>query len=87
MISDLTDYSYEALAEGYFGIVSSSSDIQDRLNELEGYVKAESLKEREAKRRDRLIADFERVPEALAPTVVGRFREIMIMFHSKKVSA
>lgn len=87
MISDLTDYSYEALAEGYFGIVSSSSDIQDRLNELEGYVKAESLKEREAKRRDRLIADFERVPEALAPTVVGRFKEIMIMFHSKKVSA
>lgn len=87
MISDLTSYSYEALAEGYFGITSESSDIQDRLNELEGYVKADHLKERDAKRRDRLIADFERVPEALAPTVVGRFKEIMVLYHSKNYTA
>lgn len=87
MISDLTSYSYEALAEGYFGITSESSDIQDRLNELERYVKAKHLKERDAKRRDRLIADFERVPEALAPTVVGRFKEIMVLYHSKNFTA
>lgn len=87
MISDLTSYSYEALAEGYFGIVSESSDIQDRLNELERYVKTDHLKDRDAKRRDRLIADFERVPEALAPTVVGRFKEIMVLFHSKNYTS
>ena len=30
-IDDLTDYSYEALAEGYFGVRTESSDIQIRL--------------------------------------------------------
>lgn len=86
-IQDLTAYSYEALAEGYFGIVSSSSDIQDRLKELEKYIKSSELKPRDKKRRNRLIADFERVPEALAPSVVGRFKELMIMFNSSKVKA
>lgn len=87
VISDLTAYSYEALAEGYFGIVSSSSDIQDRLKELEKYIKLDKLRSRDEKRRDRLIADFERIPEALAPSVVGRFKELMIMFNSSKVRA
>lgn len=87
IISDLTAYSYEALAEGYFGIVSSSSDIQDRLKELEKYIKSDNLRPRDEKRRDRLIADFERIPEALAPSVVGRFKELMIMFNSSKVKA
>lgn len=82
-ISDLTDYSYEALAEGYFGTVSSSSDIQDRLLELERYVDADQLSDRDAKRMNNLIADFESIPEMLAPTVVGRFNEIMIKYHSK----
>lgn len=87
IISDLTAYSYEALAEGYFGIVSSSSDIQDRLKELEKYIKSGNLRPRDEKRRDRLIADFERIPEALAPSVVGRFKELMIMLNSSKVNA
>jgi len=87
IISDLTAYSYESLAEGYFGIVSSSSDIQDRLKDLEKLVKSNSLKPRDEKRRDRLIADFERIPEALAPSVVGRFKEIMIMYNSSMVKA
>lgn len=86
-IQDLTAYSYEALAEGYFGIVSSSSDIQDRLKELEEYIKSGDLRPRDEKRRDRLIADFERIPEALAPSVVGRFKELMIIFNSSKVKA
>lgn len=83
-ISNLTDYSYEALAEGYFGIVSSSSDIQDRLRELDRYIDSKKLSSRDMKRRDRLIADFERVPEMLAPSAVGRFRELMIKYHSKE---
>ena len=82
-ISNLTDYSYEALAEGYFGTVSSSSDIQDRLLELERYIDAEQLSDRDTKRMNSLIADFEGIPEMLAPTVVGRFNEIMIKYHSK----
>ena len=82
-ISNLTDYSYEALAEGYFGTVSSSSDIQDRLRELERYVDADQLSDRDARRMKSLIADFESIPEMLAPTVVGRFNEIMIRYHSK----
>lgn len=87
VISDLTAYSYEAIAEGYFGIISSSSDIQDRLKELEKYIKSDKLRPRDEKRRDRLIADFERIPEALAPSVVGRFKELLIMFHSSKTKA
>jgi hypothetical protein len=84
-ISDLTDYSYEALAEGFFGTVSSSSDIQDRLLELERYVDADHISDRDKKRMNSLIADFESIPEMLAPTVVGRFNEIMIKYHSKTV--
>ena len=82
-ISNLTDYSYEALAEGYFGTVSSSSDIQDRLFELERYVDADQLSDRDTKRMNSLIADFESIPEMLAPTVVGRFNEIMLKYHTK----
>ena len=37
-IEDLTDYSYEALAEGYFGVRTDSSEIQMRLQRLEEFV-------------------------------------------------
>ncbi len=72
-IDDLTDYSYEALAEGYFGVRTESSDIQIRLERFRDLVFQEDLDEKDKVERDNLIADFEKIPEAVAPTIIAEF--------------
>ena len=42
-IEDLTDYSYEALAEGYFGVRTDSSEIQMRLQRMEELIRSDQL--------------------------------------------
>ena len=42
-IEDLTDYSYEALAEGYFGVRTDSSEIQMRLQRMEELIRSDRL--------------------------------------------
>lgn len=75
-IDDLTDYSYEALAEGYFGVRTESSDIQIRLERFRELAFKEVLAEKDKVERDNLIADFEKIPEAVAPNVIAEFLTI-----------
>lgn len=75
-IDDLTDYSYEALAEGYFGVRTESSDIQIRLERFRELAFKEVLAEKDKVERDNLIADFEKIPEAVAPNVIAEFLAI-----------
>ena len=78
VISDLTDYSYESLAEGYFGVKTSSVEIEVRLARLEELLKKGdqiSLADKDELRV--LQSDFENLSELVAPSLKGRYYEII----------
>lgn len=84
IIDELTEYSYESLAEGYFGVKTESSYMEMRLNELEALLKEdyEKFKKNGVKIRQ-LIEDFEKIPEAVSPLIKGAFRQMMITYSDK----
>lgn len=82
-IEDLTEYSYEALAEGYFGVSTDSSEIQMRLQQLESLIQKEKLSVSEEKELEMYLKDFENIPEVLAPNVKARFYELKRIWNSK----
>ena len=77
VIGDLTDYSYESLAEGYFGVKTNSVEIEVRLERLEELLKkGGELDVAEKDELDRLQSDFEKLPELVAPSLKGKYFEI-----------
>ena len=77
-IENLTEFSYEALAEGYFGVRTVSSYMEMQLGLLKSLLQKESLTEAERIKAKDLIADFDKIPEPASPTVVGQFLQIKI---------
>jgi len=75
-IEDSTDYSYEALAEGYFGVRTESGEIQMRLQRLEELVGAEKLSVSDKSELEMYLNDFDKIPEAVAPTVKAHYYEL-----------
>ena len=82
-ISDLTEYSYEALAEGYFGVNTESSYMEMRLNSLRELLEKEKMTNGEKEQLLALITDFEQIPEAVSPTLVGEFLRLKVEFSNK----
>ncbi len=77
VIGDLTDYSYESLAEGYFGVTTSSVEIETRMDRLEELLKRkDELDVAEKDELNRLQGDFERLPELIAPSLKSKYYEI-----------
>lgn len=76
VIGDLTDYSYESLAEGYFGVKTNSVEIEVRLDRLEELLKKDNLDIAEKDELSRLQSDFEKLPELVAPSLKGKYYEI-----------
>jgi hypothetical protein len=77
VIGDLTDYSYESLAEGYFGVKTNSVEIEVRLERLEELLKkGGELDVAEKDELNRLQSDFEKLPELVAPSLKGKYFEI-----------
>lgn len=72
-IEDLTDYSYEALAEGYFGVRTESSEIQMRLQRMEELIHAGQLSDSERAELEMYLADFDKIPEAVAPAIKAKY--------------
>lgn len=72
-IEDLTDYSYEALAEGYFGVRTESSEIQMRLQRMEELIHAGQLSDSERAELEMFLADFDKIPEAVAPAIKAKY--------------
>lgn len=85
-ISDLTEYSYEALAEGYFGVKTESSYMEMRLNSLRALLEKGELTNGEVEQLQNLITDFEQIPEAVSPTLVGEFLKLKVEY-SEKINA
>lgn len=77
VIGDLTDYSYESLAEGYFGVKTNSVEIEVRLERLEELLKKDGeLDVAEKDELNRLQSDFDKLPELVAPSLKGKYFEI-----------
>lgn len=77
VIGDLTDYSYESLAEGYFGVTTSSVEIEARMERLEELLKRKNeLDVAEKDELNRLNSDFESLSELIAPSLKSKYYEI-----------
>lgn len=76
-IEDLTGYSYEALAEGYFGVRTESSNIQIRLERLRELASLSERSQSEQIELNELLADFEKMSEAAIPNIKAAYYEIV----------
>ena len=83
ILDDLTDYSYEALAEGYFGVKTPSSYSEMQLERLKQLLNKDQLSDVEIVEIRHLKSDFEKIPEALSPQLVGAFQHIIFTYADK----
>lgn len=73
LVDDLTEYSYESLAEGYFGVKTSSSYTEMQLDKLKKLLEKETLLSSEKSELKSLIHDFDKIPEVVSPLIVGEY--------------
>ena len=86
IIEDLTEYSYESLAEGYFGVETASSYMGMQLGRLEELLKKEVLSLSEKSELKDLIYDFDKIPEVVSPKIIGRYLQLKNQ-HFAKINA
>ena len=83
VISDLTEYSYEALAEGYFGVKTSSSYTEMRLNDFRLLLEKGQWSEADKIKIKNLNEDFKKIPELVSPLIVGEYKRLAIQYADK----
>ena len=83
VLDDLTEYSYESLAEGYFGVRTQSSYAEMQLETLKKLLEKEIWTDSDKVEIKQLKSDFEKIPETVSPLVVGGFRQMMIQYADK----
>ena len=86
IIENLTKYSYESLAEGYFGVKTASSYMGMQLGRLEELLKKEVLSLSEKSELKDLICDFDKIPEVVSPKIIGRYLQLKNQ-HFGKINA
>ena len=72
-IEDLSNYSYEALAEGYFGVSTESSTVEIRLNRLKELLEQKERTDADNNEIRLLITELDKVSEAVSPDLVGEY--------------
>ncbi len=82
-INNLTEYSYQALTEGYFGVSTDSDYARQRYEELERLLKKDSLSESELATVKQIFEDYKKIPEAVSPELVGAYRQLEITYYNK----
>lgn len=82
-ITELTEYSYEALAEGYFGVRTSSSYMEMQLNRLKVLLQQDTLGIAERAEAKDLVVAFAKIPEPASPMIVGEYRQLSLKFVDK----
>ena len=83
IIDELTEYSYESLAEGYFGVKTDSSYMEMRLKSLRNLLEKETLTNGDTAQLSSLVADFEKIPEAVSPALIGEFLRLRTAYSDK----
>ena len=86
IIEDLTEYSYESLAEGYFGVKTASSYMGMQLDRLEELLKKEMLSLSEKSELKDLVCDFDKIPKVVSPKIIGRYLQLKNQ-HFAKINA
>ena len=76
LVDDLTEYSYESLAEGYFGVRTSSSYTEMQWERFKELLKKETLLSSEKNELKNLISDFDKISEVVSPLVVGAYLQL-----------
>ncbi|MFV0268193.1 MAG: hypothetical protein ACK5HT_13790 [Draconibacterium sp.] len=76
-IEDLTQYSYEALAEGYFDVSLESGFLQGKLARYKELLEIENPDKAEEKELLQLERQFDSLNEATAPVnVIGEYLQL-----------
>ena len=78
VLDNLTEYSYESLAEGYFGVKTESSYAEMQLATFKKLLAKDELTDADKVEIRQLRSDFEKITEVLSPLIVGEFRQIVI---------
>lgn len=82
-IEDLTEYSYEALAEGYFGVRTASSYMEMRLETLRTLLEKENPTKGDKEKILKLVNDFDKIPEIVSPLLKGDFLRLKVKYSDK----
>lgn len=85
-ITDLTNYSYDALAEGYFEVDMESGRLAMAIEKIEQLADKEELTAIERNDLKSLIDDFEKIPDAVAPTIKARYYAAIVKMDSSKLN-
>lgn len=86
VLDNLTEYSYESLAEGYFGVRTQSSYAEMQLETFKKLLAKEELSDADKIEIKQLKSDFEKITEVVSPLIVGEFRQIVIQ-NAEKLSS
>ena len=86
VLENLTEYSYESLAEGYFGVRTQSSYAEMQLDNFRRLLAKEELSDAEKVEIKQLKCEFEKITETLSPLIVGEFRQIVVQ-NAEKLSS
>ena len=82
-IVNLSEYSYQALTEGYFGVSSDSDYIKARLGQLQALLAKESLSCEEKETAKQIFTDFRSMSEAASPALMGQFNSMSVLYSEK----
>ena len=82
-IKNLANYSYESLAEGYFGVRAESSDVRHRLNKIKELLEKKELTVSEQESLKYYIKDFDSIPEAVSPSLIGEYLQMKLKYVDK----
>ena len=78
VLDNLTEYSYESLAEGYFGVRTQSSYAEMQLETFKKLLAKDELSDADKVEIKQLKSDFEKITEVVSPLIVGEFRQTVI---------
>ena len=82
-INELTEYSYEALAEGYFGVKTESSYIEMKMERLRTLLDQSILSSSDNIELKELIIDFKTISDTALPQIKGEFDQLRIQYSDK----
>ncbi len=77
-IENLSNYSYEVLAEGYFGVSTESGNVEIRLQKLIELLSQKELTDSDKNTIRQIITEMDKISEAVSPDLVGEYRKIKL---------
>lgn len=77
-IENLSNYSYETLAEGYFGVSTESSTVEMRLKRLQELLEQNEWSDSDKNEIKQLMTELDKVSEAVSPDLVGEYLKLKL---------